>query len=149
MPRVDEIHVPTPAQMAVDPEGESAVEKPGSSGPAASRTRTLPAFDNYQRQSHYFDIYNRGQTPLTFSIKTQTPWLRVAPSEGIVEQQQRVWVTVDWQAVPIGVHEVPISIESTNHELLSVTAPVENHATPNRAGVIGIRRGERVCLHGG
>jgi hypothetical protein len=141
MPRVDEIHVPTPGQMALDPEEESAVEKPGPSGPAASRSSTLPVFDNYQRQSHYIDIYNRGQTPFSFSIKTQKPWLRVKPQQGTVRQQQRVWLTVDWQAVPIGVHEVPIAIESTNHELLSVTAPVENRATPTRAGVDGFVEG--------
>ena len=136
MPRVDEIHVPVAAQLAVDVEG-AAAELPGSPRPGAPRSTTLPAFDTYERQSRFIDIYNRGQTPFAFSITTQAPWLVIEPSQGTVRQQQRVSVSVDWSRVSTGLQSVPIVIESTNHESLTVTAPVDNRATPRLGDFAG------------
>src|SRR5206468_4280442 len=56
MPRVDEIHVPVPADMGVAFEGQS------QSGPAQNAPRGPPrplsllASDNYQRQARYIDV---------------------------------------------------------------------------------------------
>ena len=128
MPRVDEIHIPVAAQMAVDVDGTS---------PQAGHSRTLSAIDDYGRPSRFIDIYNRGQTPFDFSISAQAPWLRIEPKNGTVRQQQRVWITVDWASAPLGMHEVPIAIESSDHEVLTVIAPVEKRASPKRDEIVG------------
>jgi hypothetical protein len=141
MPRVDEIHLPIQAKMGVDVEGSLPPEVPGSPRTGKPRAGILPTFDNFQEQSHYIDIYNLGQTPFGFSIKTLPSWVRIEPQQGTVRQQQRVWVSVDWQEAPIGVRDVSIAIQSTTDQLLVVTAPVENRAAPKRDHVVGFVEG--------
>jgi hypothetical protein len=114
MPRVDVIQVPVPAEMGVAYEGQVPLGVPGQGPPPAGTQRprepALPEFDAFQRQTHYIDVYNRGQTPLEFEAKTGEPWVVVTPSRGRVEKEQRLQVTIDWDRVPNGVHRTPITL---------------------------------------
>src|SRR6185295_3289749 len=88
MPRVDVIQVPAAAEMGVAYEGQPA----------------LPAFDSYQRQSHYIEVYNRGQAPFEFTARAAEPWVVISPASGTVQKEQRLTVSVDWSRVPNGTH---------------------------------------------
>jgi len=96
MPKVSEIKTPAAAKLGVALEG-SALAWPGSSGEA-----TLPPFDVFNRQRRYIDIFNRGQEPFTFSIATNVPWIILSESQGKIEKERRVWISVDWDAAPVG-----------------------------------------------
>ena len=74
MPRVDVIHVPAAADMgvAVVELNRTDPGRPSRGGPPPGPHRVssaLPAFDPYQRQEHYIDVFNRGETPFEFTAQ--------------------------------------------------------------------------------
>ncbi|HEY7236386.1 MAG TPA: glycosyl hydrolase 115 family protein [Gemmatimonadaceae bacterium] len=141
MPRVDEIHVPVPAQMGVEVEGEFPFVPGRPPPPGARRVPTLPTFDNYQRQSYDIDVYDRGQTPFAYSVTAGAPWLTVSPRQGTVRREQRVRVSVDWKTAPIGAHSAPITVTGPGAARFVVEARIENHPRPSRDSLLGFVEG--------
>jgi len=128
MPRVDEIQVPVAADLGVEVEGAPPMVSGYPSPNDRPHEPTLPTFDNRRRQSYYIDVYNRGQTPFTYTVVAAVPWLRTTPSQGTVRQEQRVWVSVDWTAAPRGAHSAPITITGPRNQRVVARANIENHA---------------------
>ncbi len=81
MPAVKEITVPEAASMAIAVEGESAAFD------ATQTTRPTIAFDSFNRQTRWIDIFNRGQTPFDFSITPEADWIKVSQSPGTVQDR--------------------------------------------------------------
>ncbi|HEV1993383.1 MAG TPA: glycosyl hydrolase 115 family protein [Candidatus Acidoferrum sp.] len=96
MPKVTEIEIPAPAQLGVAVEG-STLAWPGSPGEP-----TLPPFDLFNQQRRYIDIFNRGREPFVFSATSSVPWIVLSESQGTIEKERRVWVSVDWNKAPVG-----------------------------------------------
>jgi hypothetical protein len=145
MPRVDVIHVPVPSEMGVAYEGHVPLGTPGQgpppTGPQRPREPALPEFDAFNRQNHYIDVYNRGQTPFEFQTTAGEPWVVVTPSRGTVEKEQRLQVTVDWNRVPNGLHRVPITLSGPGSGPALgprvIQAIVRNPVAPKREEVKG------------
>src|SRR6266568_1603468 len=118
MPKVTEIEIPAPAQLAVAVEG-STLAWPGSTGEA-----TLPSFDSFKRQSRYFDVFNRGLAPFSYSASTSTPWIMLSESQGTIEKDRRVWVSVDWTRAPLDFTSGSLKIArgSTQEVVVNVNA---------------------------
>jgi hypothetical protein len=154
MPRADVIQLPKLADMGV-----SIVElnrspffggrggAPGGSGPppgfafGRGAEPALPAFNTYSRETHYVDVYNRGQTPFDFSASAGEPWVAVTPSSGRIEKEQRVAISIDWNRAPVGEHRVPITFAGPNNARVVIQAPVSNPAAPKRDAVVGFVEG--------
>jgi len=150
MPRVDVIQVPVPAEMGVAFEGQVPLGVPGQGpppgGPVRPREPALPEFDTYQRQSYYIDIYNRGQTPFTYSATAAEPWVTLVPATSRVEKQQRMMVSIDWDRVPNGKHRVAITLDGPGSAGFGtgprvIQAIVNNPVTPKRDAVSGFVEG--------
>ena len=131
---------PGAPQMGVAAEGESPSD--GAVQAEAPPARALPSFDNYRRQSHYIEVYNRGQTPFTYAITAGAPWLTVEPKQGTIDKEQRVRVAVDWPSAPLGVHVVPITILGPNDQRATIEARIENRAAPDRNTLTGFVEGD-------
>ena len=112
MPKVTEIEIPAPAQLGVAVEG-SANAWPGSPGEP-----TLPPFDSFKRQSRYFDVFNRGLAPFSYSASTSTPWIRLSKYQDLVEDERRVWVSVDWSKAPLGSSNGTVKIAGAGSEII-------------------------------
>jgi len=145
MPRVDVIQVPVAAEMGVAYEGQVPFGVPGQgsqAAPSRPREAALPGLDAYSRPSRYIDVFNRGQTPFEFEAHAAEPWVLVSPSRGLVEKEQRLTVTVDWERAPNGRHSIPITL--TGPGVIGpgsgprvVQAIVVNPASPKRDEVKG------------
>ena len=96
MPGVVEIEVPTNAAMGVAIQGSTAA------WPDAAGRPVLPEFDKFNQPARYVDIFNKGQTPFEFSATPSAPWIELGMTNGTVEKEQRLWVSVDWARVPKG-----------------------------------------------
>jgi hypothetical protein len=94
MPQVTEVEMPATASMGV------ALEGTASAWPGATGAPALPAFDAFQQQRHYIDVFNRGSVPFLFSATTSASWILLSTSQGTIEKEQRLWVSVDWKKVP-------------------------------------------------
>ena len=145
MPRVDLIHVPQAAAMGVSIVELNRTIPTGRAGgppPVPPRELALPAFDSFQRQEHYLDVFNRGRESLTYSAQAGQPWVRVRPASTTVNEQQRLTIDVDWASVPIGTHRVPITITGPGSPPVTVTAIVNNHDAPARDSIVGHVEGD-------
>jgi len=82
MPEVKEVQVPSTAQMGV------AVEGSASAWPGAESAPLLPAFDVFNQQHRYIDVFNKGSVPFAFSASTSAPWIVLNSSQGRIETEQ-------------------------------------------------------------
>ncbi len=86
-----------------------AIEGSASAWPGAAQPATLPRFDAVNRQQQFVDVFNRGKTSFEVAVVPSAPWVRVrvggTPLAGhrlIVDSDRRLWISIDWHAVPEG-----------------------------------------------
>ncbi len=119
MPPVTEVQLPTAADMGVAVEGsEQAWPDKGLS------SLTLPALDAFNAQTHYLEIFNRGQTPFTFSITASESWITLSHAKGKVAGQQRIEVGARWPDVPPGAEQVTLTISGPDGRKMTVRVPI-------------------------
>jgi hypothetical protein len=123
MPEVKTITPMVQASMGVAIEGSETV------WPNDSATATLPAINNIQQGSRYIDLFNRGTTPFTYSIKTSS-WLHMSATSGQITKEERISLMVEWPAVPVGKHRVPITITGPDNNKVTVFAILEKLDLP-------------------
>jgi hypothetical protein len=70
---------------------------PGTAGKAA-----LPTFDALLKQRYYIDIFNKGTGSFRFNVTTDRSWIRLSSNAGTVDSEQRLYVELNWKAVPEG-----------------------------------------------
>src|SRR5215472_8889855 len=124
MPTVTEIELPTEAKMGVAVEG-SELAWPGAPGEPA-----LPTFDVFNQQSFYLDIFNRGQTPFTFTAAASAAWIKISESGGMVRQEKRVWISADWRHAPVGEGRGSVAISSSSGEKVLVKVAMFHPTAP-------------------
>ncbi|MGC9150980.1 MAG: glycosyl hydrolase 115 family protein [Microbacter sp.] len=131
MPKVDSLVInPQLAEMGIAVEGDSLV----SDGVHQS---ALPLFDGYSRSTHYFDLFNRGTIPFSFTISSDRDWILPSIQKGTVTLQQRVDVAVDWAKVPFGKHiQGQINVEG-NGKRISILVSVFHPRFPARDSLQG------------
>ena len=118
MPGIQEIQVPAAGEMGVAVEGSTASWPDGAGQP------TLPPQNIYDRQSRYFEIFNRGEAPFTFTADAGVPWLRIQPTHGTVTREQRITVTVAWAEVPADASSGSITVTGPGERKVVITAPI-------------------------
>jgi hypothetical protein len=142
---VDVIQVPEPAEMGVAYEGQGGFGPPrgppAAGGPPRFRPPELPAFDPYQQQSYFIDIYNRGREPFPFTVSAGQPWVKLSMTGGTVDTARRVLVSIDWDHAPPGTSTVPITVSGPAPRPFVVQAVVNNPASPRRDALDGFVEG--------
>jgi hypothetical protein len=124
MPEVKEITVLERAEMGVAIEG-SERWWPNESGPAI-----LPSFDRFHQQRYYIELFNRGKKPFKYSVNAEKPCLKIQPAKGEIQTEARLWVSIDWDKVPSGAHQIPIIISGPRRQRVVVQTIVLNPAIP-------------------
>jgi len=117
MPEVETISVPEKAEMGLAIEGS---EKFWISGVADV---SLPEISTVCGNSVYIEIFNRGEEPFFYRVEVDEDWLTFHPANGTVEDEVRLWASVNRDLVPAGTHEVPVKI-SGNGQSVTVIARV-------------------------
>ncbi len=131
MPKVDNVEVPEAADMGV------AIEGSDKWWPNEQSQAVLPEFDPFNQQKYYIEVFNRGTTPFDYSVESGAAWLNVAPNKGKIDDQQRLWVSVDFRQAPTGLQTAPITITGPNESKVFVQAVVKNPASPKPDKVNG------------
>ncbi len=117
MPAVSEIQLWPDARMSVLAQGTvSAYQK------------QILQFDNFARQTRYFEVFNRGSEGFDFAASADQPWIHLSETQGSVkaggaglrgtgptgtELDERVTVTIDWSHVPAGDATGMITVRQT------------------------------------
>jgi hypothetical protein len=132
MPEVEEIDLPEAAEMGV------AIEGSDSWWPNEASQAVLPEFSPYQQlPDYYIEVFNRGATPFEYRVESGAAWPVVSPSEGEVETEERLAVSVDWEDAPAGSDEIPITINGPNGTSVVVQALIHNPSSPDPNQVEG------------
>ncbi len=136
-PRVTRLDLPAAAQLGVAVEG-SLSAWPGGAGDAV-----LPHFDVFNQQRHFVDVFNKGQTAFVFAATASEPWIVLSSSNGPVDKEQRLWVSVDWSKAPEGAASGTVKISGAGGEV-TVKVDAFNPAEPTRENLQGFVEGEGV-----
>lgn len=73
---------------------------------------TLPDFDLFNKQSHYFELFNKGDKAFNFSVKPSVKWVKLSTTKGSVNDQLRIFVSIDWAKMPVGKHNGFITVKA-------------------------------------
>lgn len=114
MPELAEVNVPATASLGV------AIEGSESAWPGGDGTPTLPAFDAINQQRYPIDVFNRGSQSFAFTVKADQSWIKLSASSGKVDADQRLWASINWNAVPVGTATGTITVSRTDGESVSI-----------------------------
>jgi len=131
LPKLTELEVPDTASLGVAVEGSAA------SCPGATNELALPVFDSFTRPSCFLDVFNRGKTPRAFSASASAPWIELSATNGMIEKELRLWVSVDWTKVPSGPTHGFLRISQPSAEAIQVRVDVFNPDNPARDALDG------------
>jgi hypothetical protein len=95
MPHVQEVDVPIGARLGITVEGSASVW-PGASGQPALE------FDRFNQPRRFIELFNYGYSRCAYQASASAPWLQLSHQSGSFAEEQRLWVTLDWTAVPKG-----------------------------------------------
>lgn len=88
----------------------------------------LPALDPLSGGTRWVDVFNRGASGLHFEATCSETWLRVIPDHGELgaglEAERRLEISVDFAAVPPGVHLGRVSVAGPAAQCVEVLVPV-------------------------
>jgi hypothetical protein len=88
----------------------------------------LPELSPWQSQpQQWIEVYDKGRTPFGYRITAARPWVHVTPAAGVVKDQVRATVTVDWAHAPLGATIVPITVTGAGSSVV-VDLPVRRPA---------------------
>jgi hypothetical protein len=129
-PKTERIDVPAEAAMGVAAEGSNAW------WPRDDATQRL-AFTPYDSaSSRRIDIFNRGRAAFDYRIECDAAWIQLDHTHGMVQDEDRVEVSVDWSKAPEGAGEAKLTIVGGGEE--SVVVHIST-AKPQAAEVGAIR----------
>ena len=125
-PEVDSL--PPTSRFDLKDESAMGVAIEGSDAwwPKETKEAVLPEFNSYHDTSHYIEMFNQGAKPFQYTVDASVPWVRVTPNSGNINQQERLWVGVDWEKAPKGEHSVPLTIIGPENLKAIVQVPIDN-----------------------
>ena len=133
--KLTEIEVSEAAAMGV------AVEGSESAWPGATNEAVLPSFDIFDQHPHYIDVFNKGKTPFKFTATASAPWIMLDETNGTIEKDKRLWISMDWSKVPEGMAGGTIKLAGTTNEV-SVKINAFNPVGVTRDSLQGFVEGE-------
>jgi hypothetical protein len=131
MPAVTEVQPAQGPRMAVAIEGSSF---------ASSRDLavfTLPAFDAFNSQTRFIDVFNRGTEPFEFTASADKPWIRLSETQGTVTKEARVLVSVNWQEVTEGANSGTVTIAQKDGIPVHIRVQALKPSIPKRESLRG------------
>ena len=66
-------------------------------------TVNLPGFSVYNQDRGFIDLYNTGTGVIYWSSKTSADWIVLSETSGVLSDEKRIWVSIDWNKAPKGI----------------------------------------------
>lgn len=95
LPKMETVVLSDVSSLGIWAEGEDVLK-------GMSSFHMLPMYNTYFRQSHFFDIFNKGTNSINWNIKVSEDWIQINQEKGNTATEDRIWVSVDWTKVPVG-----------------------------------------------
>ncbi len=62
----------------------------------------LPGFSVFNRDKRFIDLFNTGNGVITWSSKVSEDWILLSDSSGVIGDEKRIWISIDWEKIPKG-----------------------------------------------
>ncbi len=98
---------------------------------------TLPAFDDFNRQTGWIDAFNRGDQPFTYTASTDQPWIHLDSGSGSVSKDQRIHITIDWDQATQARNNGTITIQQKDGPAVTVHVEALHPTDPTPANLEG------------
>jgi hypothetical protein len=113
--------LPAAPELGVAIDGSDQFWTKDSTAPAV-----LPELSPYQTQPpQYIEVFNRGQQAFRYRIDSSVPWLTASPREGLLTDQVRATLGVDWAKAPPGTTRVTLTVSGPGQSRVPVQAVVK------------------------
>ncbi|MCU0787291.1 MAG: glycosyl hydrolase 115 family protein, partial [Verrucomicrobia bacterium] len=129
MPQVVEVALEDAPSLGV------AIEGSTNAWPGESKPAVLPPFDSLNQQQRWMDVFKRGRQGFAFKATASEPWVRLSPASGMVDQDQRLWVSMDWDQIPAGTQVAEIKVSRVDGESVTIQVNAIRSDTFTRANV--------------
>jgi len=123
MPEVKYIKITDESSMGVQ------VENQMSYWPENRDNICMPLFDNYNDQEYYVEIFNRGLKPLNYKIIKQNDYIVLNKTNGIINDEEKIFVKLDWNKINYGKHKSSILIVS-DFDTVKISIPIIKYQLP-------------------
>lgn len=110
-----------------------AVEGHETPWPAAAADSLVLEFDCHARQRRWVDLFRRGSGAFAVTIRPGQPWIQCGCQALAVDEDRRLWVSIDWPAVPSGNHDTWLELE-LGGQLLRLPVRLRQPVLPAAAG---------------
>lgn len=127
----DSNSMPEVINISLDEKADMGVAMEGSVNwwPDSTKKAQLPEFDKFNQQSYYIEIFNRGKKCFEYKIVADQPWIIIQKTEGEIMDEQRVFISIDWENIPSGKHNANLVISGTDKNV-SVNIVANNPTEP-------------------
>lgn len=95
----------------------------------------LPVFDPLNDQSYFIEVYNTGEGTLEYKVETDEDWISLSATEGSVDFEEKIFVSVDWEKAPRGMSEGTVTVIGEGREY-RISVPIQNEEPATVGGFI-------------
>ena len=107
LPRMKTCTPEAGAQMGVVAEGNEYADN-------YNDALALPTFDSLLDQNYYIDVFNRGTSGFSFTVKASEPWVKLSESKASIDgadDERRILVSIDWSKAKAGCNEAAVTLK--------------------------------------
>lgn len=119
-----------------------AVEGSESAWPGEKSKAELPTFDVMNKQRYYIDIFNRGTGSFQYTAKVSHPWIKLSSDAGSIGKEERLYVEIDWNAVPAGNTLGTVNIKHGNSDIPVTIRVIKKELPKTKEPFFGSLSGE-------
>ncbi len=113
--RMPEItYIQTPASAGLGYVIEDGISTRWSRGGLYSHS--FSPFDPLNDQKRFIEIFNLGESELSYTVKPVEFWINVSSSEGKIKYEEKIFVDIDWNQVPSGTESGEIILKGAGQE---------------------------------
>lgn len=91
----------------------------------ATANEKLPVFNAMSKAKHYFELFNRGNGEVKFNIKA-SKYITLSQTNGSFKDQERIWVTINWDLVPKGLISSQIIVSGNEGSRITLPITIDN-----------------------
>lgn len=102
----------------------------------STNSNELPQFSPFNDDSYFIEIFNKGDKPFNYKVSTKNRWIVISDKKGVVEDEKRVFISVDWSKVPAKVEEGKI-ILNTKGGKKEIIVPIWNPTQQQKSEIKG------------
>ncbi len=67
---------------------------------SGSKKASLPVINSVTNRSCFIDVFNSGKQELEWKAETPDSWIKISKTSGKTATDERIWISVNWDAVP-------------------------------------------------